>query len=111
VRSFELSRAEAVAIVPLCLIILALAFFPQFGLSKSENSMRLSTYAAGQPGGNASLQLPSAQSADLTGWWSYPGFAEIRLAGGRFAAMRLTARRPRRIYTYTQVAPHRKVHS
>jgi NADH-quinone oxidoreductase subunit M len=40
VRSFELKRIEAVAIVPLVAMILVLAFYPQFGLSKSERSVK-----------------------------------------------------------------------
>ena len=38
VRSFEIGRNE-LAVVPLVVIILVLAFYPQFGLSKSERSM------------------------------------------------------------------------
>jgi NADH-quinone oxidoreductase subunit M len=40
VRSFELKRIEAIAIVPLVAMILVLAFYPQFGLSKSEGSVK-----------------------------------------------------------------------
>ena len=46
VRSFEIKRSEAIAIVPLCLIILALAFYPQFGLNKSETTMKVAMYPA-----------------------------------------------------------------
>jgi NADH-quinone oxidoreductase subunit M len=53
VGSREIGRAEAVAVAPLVAIILALAFFPQFGLSRSQRSVKQiiapvsSPYAAG----------------------------------------------------------------
>ncbi len=70
VRSYEVRRSEAIAIVPLCAIILALAFYPQFGLNRSQSSVALAIApaAAGQ----------------------YPG---PLLAAGLIA-------KPRRIYTY-----------
>ncbi len=40
VKSFELTRIEAIAIAPLVAIILVLAFYPQFGLNKSEVSVK-----------------------------------------------------------------------
>ncbi len=40
VASFDLGMSELVALVPLVLVILALAFFPQFGLSRSQASVR-----------------------------------------------------------------------
>jgi NADH-quinone oxidoreductase subunit M len=56
VNSFEIGRGEAIAIVPLVIVILVLAFYPQFGLSRSEHSVdaalapvagaRVSGYAA-----------------------------------------------------------------
>ena len=58
VHSFEVRRNEAIAIVPLCLIILALAFYPQFGLSKSENTMKVAMYPAAAAGSNAPYALP-----------------------------------------------------
>ncbi|HTW11803.1 MAG TPA: NADH-quinone oxidoreductase subunit M [Solirubrobacteraceae bacterium] len=59
VTTFELDPVEAIAIVPLVLIILALAFYPQFGLGKSETSVKAAIapaalYGSGQginPGG------------------------------------------------------------
>jgi NADH-quinone oxidoreductase subunit M len=39
VHSFEIRRPEAIAIVPLAIVILVLAFYPQFGLSRSENTL------------------------------------------------------------------------
>ena len=102
VHSFEIKRSEAIAIVPLCLIILGLAFFPQFGLSKSENSLQVSMFAASQPGGNAPFQAISAQSAELNGWWSYPPLTAARYS---------PATAPRRVYTYGKTSTHRNVHS
>lgn len=52
VGSFEITRAEAIAIVPLCLIILVLAFYPQFGLHKSETAVDASVYPAAAVGGH-----------------------------------------------------------
>lgn len=46
VRSFELRPAEGVAIVPLVAAILALAFFPQFGLVRSQASVARAIAAA-----------------------------------------------------------------
>ncbi|MDE3131823.1 MAG: NADH-quinone oxidoreductase subunit M, partial [Acidobacteriota bacterium] len=66
VRSVEVRASEAVALVPLCLIILALAFFPQFGLSKSETSMRVALYPAAQAASTAPYALPGA-TAYLSG--------------------------------------------
>ena len=40
VKSFELSRIEWIAIGPLVAIIVVLAFYPQFGLNKSEASVK-----------------------------------------------------------------------
>lgn len=51
VRSFEVNPVEAVAIVPLVLVILALAFYPQFGLAKSDASLK-AAIAPAALGGN-----------------------------------------------------------
>ena len=40
VTSREIGLADALAIVPLVLVILVLAFYPQFGLRRSEPSVR-----------------------------------------------------------------------
>jgi NADH-quinone oxidoreductase subunit M len=45
VGSREVLGTEAVALVPLVLIILALAFFPQFGLSRSQRSVKATVAA------------------------------------------------------------------
>jgi NADH-quinone oxidoreductase subunit M len=52
VSSLELGFAEAAAIVPLVLAILALAFFPQFGLSRSQSTVRGTIAAVDPPGGS-----------------------------------------------------------
>ncbi len=75
VHSFEVRRNEAIAIVPLCLIILALAFYPQFGLSKSENTMKVAMYPAAAAGSNAPYALPGATTASVH--WSYPPLSEV----------------------------------
>jgi NADH-quinone oxidoreductase subunit M len=40
VTSREIGLADALALVPLVLIILVLAFYPQFGLKRSQASVR-----------------------------------------------------------------------
>ncbi len=40
VTSYDIGVSDLVALVPLVLVILALAFYPQFGLSRSEASVR-----------------------------------------------------------------------
>ncbi len=101
VASFELKRNEAIAIVPLCLIILALAFFPQFGLSKSENTMKVAIYPAAAIGrSTAPFALPRTA---LKGWWSYPPLSSVRYSPSK----------PKRTYTYTstKASTHGSVHS
>jgi NADH-quinone oxidoreductase subunit M len=66
VRSTEIGIAEAVAIVPLVAIILVLAFYPQFGLNKSEASLKVAIYPAAAIGSTAPYALPGA-TAYLTG--------------------------------------------
>jgi NADH-quinone oxidoreductase subunit M len=46
VTSREIGRSEAIAIVPIVAVILVFAFFPQFGLRRSEQSARGSIAAA-----------------------------------------------------------------
>jgi len=99
VQSFEISRSEAIAIVPLCLIILALAFFPQFGLSKSETSLKVSVLPAAALGGHIDM---SQYTAGGTGWWSRPPLSEVAYSPAK----------PRRTYTYGKTSTHRHtVHS
>ncbi len=52
VNSFEIEPRDAVAIVPLVLVILVFAFYPQFGLHRSQTSLR------------SSLAATTAQRAD-----------------------------------------------
>jgi NADH-quinone oxidoreductase subunit M len=93
VRSLEVHRGEAVAIVPLCLIILALAFFPQFGLSKSESALKVAMYPAAQVASNAPYALNGAETAVLagrSGWYGYEPLSAVAYAPVK----------PRRTYTY-----------
>jgi NADH-quinone oxidoreductase subunit M len=58
VGSREIAGAESVALVPLVAIILALAFFPQFGLSRSQRSVK-ATVASAYGGHGATVALAS----------------------------------------------------
>jgi hypothetical protein len=58
VKSFEIGWREAIGIVPFVLIILVLAVFPQFGLRRSQATVKATvppgvtaTYAATPAGG------------------------------------------------------------
>jgi NADH-quinone oxidoreductase subunit M len=62
VGSREIVGAESVAVVPLVLIILALAFFPQFGLSRSQHSVR-ATIASLRSGGPGPTGIASTGSS------------------------------------------------
>lgn len=62
VRSFELRPAEGIAIVPLVAVILALAFFPQFGLVRSQASVRQTIAAAHAGQAPARLAVAGARS-------------------------------------------------
>jgi NADH-quinone oxidoreductase subunit M len=42
VNSFEIERREAIAIVPVLLVVLVFAFYPQFGLSRSQTAVNRS---------------------------------------------------------------------
>jgi NADH-quinone oxidoreductase subunit M len=46
VTSFEIKRWEAVAIVPMVLLILVFAFYPQFALKRSQSAARATVAAA-----------------------------------------------------------------
>jgi len=66
VTSFEVKPAEAIAIVPLVGIILVLAFYPQFGLHKSEASAKVAiASAAGTSGAPADLYNADARTVYL----------------------------------------------
>jgi NADH-quinone oxidoreductase subunit M len=95
VHSFEVTRSEAIAIVPLCLIILALAFYPQFGLSKSESTMKVALYPAASVGSNAPYALNGAEASLLgsefqDGWWSYPPLSSTHYAAFKTSTHRHT---------------------
>jgi NADH-quinone oxidoreductase subunit M len=48
VNSFEIGVGEAAAVVPLVLVILALAFFPQFGIHRSQATVKQTIAAVAQ---------------------------------------------------------------
>lgn len=99
VQSFEIKRSEAIAIVPLCAIILVLAFYPQFGLRRSQSSVALAIAPAGArtfAGSGSGTQIASASLDSPDGWWSYPPLSAISYLPGK----------PRRIYTYGKVSSH-----
>jgi NADH-quinone oxidoreductase subunit M len=64
VTSFDIGPRDAVAIVPVVLVILVFAFYPQFGLHRSEASVRSSlaattlTQAAGHSSSSTVAQAP-----------------------------------------------------
>jgi NADH-quinone oxidoreductase subunit M len=103
VRSFEVTSNEAIAIVPLVLIILALAFYPQFGLSKSHNSVALAVYPAASLSGHVQLsQFVASSGTRETGWFGY------KLPG----AVSYSRGKAQRIYVYDQTSTHgKRVHS
>jgi len=65
VKSFEIGISEGVAIAPVVLVILALAFFPQFVLHRTESTVK-SAVAAVQPANRAYAALHVA-----SGWTAY----------------------------------------
>jgi NADH-quinone oxidoreductase subunit M len=71
VTSFEVTGREAIAIVPILLVVLVFAFFPQFGLERSSKAITRS----------------EAGTALLVNRGHSTGIADVTL-------------RPRRIYTY-----------
>jgi NADH-quinone oxidoreductase subunit M len=72
VHSREIGVAEAIAIVPLVAIILVLAFYPQFGLNKSEGSVKVAIAPAALAGGSVPYALPGAQSTAAVHWKTPP---------------------------------------
>ena len=63
VGSREIVGGEAVAVVPLVLVILALAFFPQFGLSRSEHSVKATLASAASGTRNITVAMAPAKGA------------------------------------------------
>ena len=101
VRSTEIGRAEAVAIVPLVAIILVLAFYPQFGLNKSEASLKVAIYPAAALGSTAPYALPGATTASAR-WKSRP------LSETAYASLTATrAATPATTATSTRTTAHR----
>jgi NADH-quinone oxidoreductase subunit M len=56
VKSFEIGVGDALAIVPLVLILLVFAFYPQFGLSRSQKSIARSVAASAVQSGHGTLE-------------------------------------------------------
>jgi NADH-quinone oxidoreductase subunit M len=103
VRSFEVTRNEAIAIVPLCLIILALAFYPQFGLGKSQASLDVAVLPAAALGGHVDMSQYATLAAAAEGRSIHPPISEVSYGAKQ---------KPRRVYTDRKTATHRKaVHS
>jgi NADH-quinone oxidoreductase subunit M len=71
VTSFEVTGREAIAIVPILLVVLVFAFYPQFGLERSQKT----------------VTHTEAATALLTSRGHSTGIADVTL-------------RPRRVYTY-----------
>jgi NADH-quinone oxidoreductase subunit M len=72
VHSREIGVTEAIAIVPLVAIILVLAFYPQFGLNKSEGSVKVAIAPAALAGGSVPYALSGAQSTAAVHWKTPP---------------------------------------
>jgi NADH-quinone oxidoreductase subunit M len=83
VTSFEIEPRDAVAIVPMVLLILVFAFYPQFGLNRSRSTVQATTAAAH---GNSTL-LRVANSGLGSHWTD------------------LLADTPHRTYTYRSPSP------
>jgi NADH-quinone oxidoreductase subunit M len=124
VNSIDVRPVEAIAIVPLVGIILVLAFYPQFGLNRSQASAKQSIACAAQASstpttgrGNPTAPLASVVACDdpgaslkqlsagvqrlapagsnKGGWWAYPPLSSIAYS---------PSVKPRRVYTYTKSA-------
>ena len=70
VESREIRGPEAIALVPLVLVILALAFFPQFGLTRSQQSVKATIAAVSSRSSGTSVAAahPSGvETASLSG--------------------------------------------
>jgi NADH-quinone oxidoreductase subunit M len=76
VTSFDISRADAIAIVPVLAMILVLAFYPQFGLRRSQPSLRASIVDAQVIQGQHDIQGLTADVLTGGKWWSYPPLSE-----------------------------------
>jgi NADH-quinone oxidoreductase subunit M len=75
VTPFEIRRWEAVAIVPMVLLILAFAFYPQFALRRSQQT--IDRTVAASHGGQfvrvaSGVQVARNDTGTHGGWWSYP---------------------------------------
>jgi NADH-quinone oxidoreductase subunit M len=83
VHSREIGAIEAIAIVPLIAIILVLAFYPQFGLNKSEGAAKVAIApAALAGGGSVPYGLPGAQSTAAV-HWKFPPLSQTAYSPSR----------------------------
>lgn len=71
VQSREIGLGDALAIVPIIGIILVFAFYPQFGLSRSERAARADVIPA---------QTAQRLAARGPGWYSYPPLSSTAYA-------------------------------
>ena len=72
VESFDIGLGDLVAIVPVLAIILVFAFYPQFGLRRSEPSLRSSLAAVTAQRSIGNQTLAAGVVSLGQGWWSYP---------------------------------------
>jgi NADH-quinone oxidoreductase subunit M len=70
VSSLEIRAGEAIAVVPLVAVILALAFYPQFGLKRSQRSLNLAVAPAatlsGAPAGGVAVRVSAVMPGRAT---------------------------------------------
>jgi NADH-quinone oxidoreductase subunit M len=59
IASRELGLADVVAIAPIVLVILALAFYPQFGLRRSEPTVKTTVHVVAQANANPYIKTAS----------------------------------------------------
>jgi NADH-quinone oxidoreductase subunit M len=62
VNSFEIGVGDALAIVPMVLVILVFAFYPQFGLSRSQTSVTRAVAASAVQSGHARYAAAASTS-------------------------------------------------
>ncbi|MGA2009646.1 MAG: NADH-quinone oxidoreductase subunit M [Solirubrobacteraceae bacterium] len=84
VTSFDIGPGDLVAIVPVLAVILVLAFYPQFGLRRSEPSLR-STLAAvnAQRAGGTLAAVADAAGVTAGGWTAYAPATSVQLVQAR----------------------------
>jgi NADH-quinone oxidoreductase subunit M len=68
--SFDVTVSELTALVPLVLVILALALFPQFGLKRSQSSVQ-SAVAAADAQAHLTSAITTQAALPQSGWTAY----------------------------------------